>query len=321
MLSLNRLPPRQRAEMIAHVTGGRALPKDIAEQIVDRTDGVPLFIEELTKSVIESGIVAETGNQYAAVDPVTPLAIPTSLQASLLARLDRLAPTREVAQIGAALGRQFSHEMISAVAMMPQQQLDDSLAQLVHAELIFRRGTPPNAEYTFKHALVQDAAYSTLLRSRREQLHARICKTVENEFSDIVAAQPEMLARHCAEAKLIGKAVNYYLKAGQQSMARWARTEAVAQLQKGLQLLANLPDDAARKELELNLRISLGNALLATNGLSAPEPGEAFARARQLCEQLNQPPQLGEVIKWQFRFASSEETWSRRNAMQRRSVT
>src|SRR6516225_7098516 len=194
MLMLNRLPRRQRAEMIAHVTGGKALPKDIAEQIIDRTDGVPLFIEELTKSVVESGIVAEDGDRYAAAGPVPSLAIPTSLHASLLARLDRLAPVREVAQIGAALGRRFSHELISAVAMMPQQQLDDALAQLVSAELIFRRGRPPDAEYTFKHVLVQDAAYSTLLRSRRQQLHGRIAATLERQFPEIVAARPALLA-------------------------------------------------------------------------------------------------------------------------------
>src|SRR6202007_2877112 len=170
-------------EMIAYVTGGKALPKEISDQIVDRTDGVPLFIEELNKNVVERGIVTEAGDHYAVAGPIAPLAIPTSLHASLLARLDRLAPTREVAQIGAALGRSFSHELISAVAQMPQQKLDDALAQLVSAELIFRRGTPPDAEYTFKHALVQDAAYSTLLRSRRHQLHARIAATLEGEFS------------------------------------------------------------------------------------------------------------------------------------------
>jgi class 3 adenylate cyclase len=164
MLSLNRLPKRQRAEMIAHVAGGKALPKEIADQIIDRTDGVPLFIEELTKTVLESGIVIEAGDHYAVKGPIAPLAIPTTLHASLLARLDRLAPTREVAQIGAAIGRQFSHELISAVAAMPQQQIEDSLVQLVKSELIFRRGTPPDAEYTFKHALVQDAAYSTTIR-------------------------------------------------------------------------------------------------------------------------------------------------------------
>ena len=177
MLTLNRLAPRQRAEMIGHVTGGKALPREISNQIVDRTDGVPLFIEELTKSVVESGLVTDTGDSYVGTGPAAPLAIPTTLHASLLARLDRLAPTREVAQIGAALGRSFSHELISAVAQMPQHKLDEALEQLVGAELIFRRGTPPDAEYTFKHALVQDAAYSTLLRSRRQQLHGRIATT------------------------------------------------------------------------------------------------------------------------------------------------
>jgi class 3 adenylate cyclase len=176
LISLNRLPRRLRAEMIAHVTGGKVLPQEIADQITDRTDGLPLFIEELTKAVVESGLLVETGDQYVATGPVTALAIPTSLQASLLARLDRLAPTRDVAQIAAALGRHFSHELISAVAAMPRQQMDDALAQLVNAELIFRRGTPPDAEYTFKHALVQDAAYGTLLRSRRQQIHCPHCR-------------------------------------------------------------------------------------------------------------------------------------------------
>jgi class 3 adenylate cyclase/predicted ATPase len=308
MLTLNRLPLRQRAEMIVHVTGGRALPKEIAEQIMDRTDGVPLFIEELTKSVIESGIVAETGDHYAAIDPAAPLAIPTSLHASLLARLDRLAPTREVAQIGAALGRQFSHELISAVAMMPQQQLDDSLAQLVHAELIFRRGIPPNAEYTFKHALVQDAAYGTLLRSRRQQLHARVATTLEDQFPEIVAAQPALLAHHSVEAGLAEKAVVYWLKAGLQAIARCAMEEALAQIRKGLDLLSDLPDGAVRWEQELDLQIALGHALMATKGMAAPEPGEAYARARELCEQLNRPWQLGPVLvgQWVFRLGRGE---------------
>src|SRR5262249_14746735 len=161
------------------VTGGKALPKEVADQIVDRTDGVPLFVEELTKAVVESGILTDMGDRYTAVRPVPALAIPASLQASLLARLDPLAPARDVAQIGAALGRQFSHELIGAVAAMPPAQLDAALAQLMSAELIYRRGTPPDAEYTFKHTLVQDAAYSTLLRSRRQQLHARIAATLQ----------------------------------------------------------------------------------------------------------------------------------------------
>jgi class 3 adenylate cyclase len=195
LMTLSRLLLRQRAELISQMTGGKTLPREITEQIVERTDGVPLFIEELTKSVIESGVVADAGS-FTFTGAVPSLAIPTSLQASLLARLDRLAQTREVAQIGATLGRSFSHELISAVAEMPRQRLDAALEQLVHAELIFRRGSPPDAEYTFKHALVQDAAYSTLLRSRRQQLHGRVAATFENHFAEVVASQPELIAQH-----------------------------------------------------------------------------------------------------------------------------
>jgi predicted ATPase len=314
MLTLNRLPRRQGAEMIAYVTGGKALPKEIADQIVERTDGVPLFIEELTKSVMESGIVAEAGGHYAVAGPVAPLAIPTSLHASLLARLDRLAPTREVVQIGAALGRSFSHELLTAVAGMPQQRIDEALAQLVTAELIFRRGTPPDAEYTFKHALVQDAAYSTLLRSSRQQLHARIAATLESHFPEIVAAEPALLAQHCTEAGLAEKGISYWLKASQQS--RCAMTEAVAQLRKGLGLLSAIPHGTARQEQELDLQITLGQALMATKGYSAPEPGAVFARARQLCEQLNRPQQLGRVLVGQldFHFTRGELDQAERHA-------
>jgi class 3 adenylate cyclase/tetratricopeptide (TPR) repeat protein len=308
LLSLSRLPPRQRAEMITHVTGGKALPKEIADQIIDRTDGVPLFIEELTKAVVESGILTETDDHYTVTEPVAPLAIPTTLQASLLARLDRLAPTREVAQIAAALGRQFSHELINAVAAMPRQQLDDALAQLVHAELIFRRGTPPDAEYTFKHALVQDAAYSTLLRSRRQLLHARIAKTLEDQFPEIAVAQPELLAQHCAEAGLAEKAVIYWLKAGQQAMVHSASMEAVAQLRKGLDMLTKLPDGPWRQQQELALQIALRPALAATKGYSAPDVGETIARARALAEQIDRPEYLEPLLygQWVFHFGRSE---------------
>ncbi len=302
LLSLSRLPPRQRAEMIAHVTGGKVLPKEIADQITDRTDGVPLFIEELTKAVVESGLLVDSGDRYVATGPVAPLAIPTSLQASLLARLDRLAPIREVAQIAAALGRQFSHELISAVAAMPPQQLDDALAQLVRAELIFRRGTPPDAEYTFKHALVQDAAYGTLLRSRRLQLHARIAATLEDQFPEIVAAQPALLARHCAEAGLAEKAVVYWLKAGQRALARSAMTEADAQLRKGLDVISSLPDGRGRRQQELDLQLALGSALAATKGYSAAEVGETIARARALAEELDRPEYVVPLILGQCVF-------------------
>jgi predicted ATPase len=281
MLTLNRLQHRQGAEMIAYVTGGKALPKNIAEQIIDRTDGVPLFIEELTKSVVESGIVTEAGDRYALTGPMAPLAIPTSLHASLLARLDRLAPTREVAQIGAALGRSFSYELISAVAGMLQQKLDEALEQLASAELIFRRGRPPDAEYTFKQALVQDAAYSTLLRSGRQRLHGQIAASLEREFPEVVAAQPQLLAQHFAEAGLNEKAVAYWFEAGQQAVARCAMTEAVVHLSKGLELLLEQPDSPKRKEQELSFQTTLGHALMAARGLGASEAGDAFTRARR----------------------------------------
>jgi predicted ATPase len=320
LLALNRLPPRERAEMIAGVTGGRALPEDIAHQIIDRTDGVPLFIEELTKSVVESGILVEAGDRYVATGPMALLAIPTTLQASLLARLDRLGTTREVVQVGAALGRQFSHELISGVAAIPQPDLNEALAQLVRAGLIYRRGAPPDAVYTFKHALVQDAAYGTLSGRRRQQLHVHITATLEGQFPEIVETQPELLARHCADAGLLEKAVGYSLKAGQQAIAQGAMTEAVAQLHKGLDLLFGVPDSGARQGQELDLQIALGHVLLATKGYAAPDPGVAYARARQLCEQLHRPAQLGSVLvgQYAFRFVRAELDQAERHAEEMR---
>ena len=241
LLALNRLPPQQRAVMISHVTRGKALPKEITDQIIDRTDGVPLFIEELTKSVVDSGWVTEAGDHYATTGSA--LAIPTTLQASLLARLDRIASTREVAQIGAALGRSFSHELISAVAVIPQPQLDDALNELVRAELIFRRGTPPNAEYTFRHALVQDAAYATLLHSRRRELHARVADTLERaRVIDRAAVRPEILAYHLAQTASTDRAVAYLREAAQVAAERWANAEAVQHLSRTRELSSRLDD-------------------------------------------------------------------------------
>ena len=278
------------------MTGGKALPKEIADQIIDRTDGVPLFIEELTKTVVESGLLTDLGDHFTVAGPVPPLAIPTSLNASLLARLDRLAPAREVAQIGAALGRQFSHELISAVAPMPQQQVDDALSQLVSAELIFRRGTPPDAEYTFKHALVQDAAYSTLLRSRRQQIHARIVQVLEEQFPATSETGSALLAHHCTHAGFVEKAISYRRRAAQQATARSAMVETVAQLTQGLELLADLPGGAERDELEIDLQVALGAAFITTKGFAAPEVERAFERARELCRQRADHPQLPTVL-------------------------
>src|SRR6267142_482965 len=292
LLSLSRLPRRHRAEMIAHVTGGKTLPAEIADQIIDRTDGVPLFIEELTKSVVESGWMTDAGDHYSIVGPVVPLAIPTTLQASLLARLERLAPTREVVQIAATLGRQFSHELISAVAEMPQPQLERALEQLIRAELVFRRGAPPDATYTFKHALVQDAAYSTLLRPRRQQLHASIVPVLERQFPEIVAARPALLARHCAEAGLTEKAINYWRTAGEQAVRRSTMAEAVAHFGKAINLLANLPKSPERESSELSLQLALAGAITAAKGWASPQAGEAYARARELCREAPEGAEL-----------------------------
>ena len=207
-----------------------------------------------------------------------------------------MAPAREVAQIGAALGRQFSHELISAVAPMPQQQVDDALSQLVSAELIFRRGTPPDAEYTFKHALVQDAAYSTLLRSRRQQIHARIVQVLEEQFPATSETGSALLAHHCTHAGFVEKAISYRHRAAQQATARSAMVEAVAQLTQGLELLADLPGGAERDELEIDLQVALGAAFIATKGFAAPEVERAYERARELCRQRADHPQLPTVL-------------------------
>jgi class 3 adenylate cyclase/predicted ATPase len=308
MLNLNRLPPRRCAEIVVQVTGGKRLPREIADQIVERTDGVPLFIEELTKTVVESGLVVDTGDRYNVAGPLTQFAIPATLNDSLLARLDRLAPTREVAQIAAALGRHFSYELISAVAPMPKRQIDEALARLVGAELMLQRGVPPDAEYTFKHALVQDAAYSTLLRSGRQQVHSRIVAVLESQFPEIVTGQPALLAHHCGEAALIEKAVGYWLRAGQQALVRSTMMEASAQLQKGLDLLAKLPDGQGREQQELDLQIALGRALSATMGYSAPAVAATFARARVLAEHLDRREYLVPLLhgQWVYYFNLSE---------------
>jgi class 3 adenylate cyclase/predicted ATPase len=315
LLSLSRLPPRQRAEMIVQVTGGKSLPKEIADEIVDRTDGVPLFIEELTKAVVESGMVTKAADQFHSIGRVTSIAIPTSLHASLLARLDRLAPVREVAQIAAVLGRQFSHELISAVAFLPQQQLDDALVQLVGAELIFRRGMPPDAEYTFKHAMVQDAAYSTLIRSRRQQIHSRIAATLEEKFQDVVMAQPEQLARHCAEAGLVEKAVGFWLIAGQQAVGRSANAEALSHLGRGLELLKEMSDATEVRQQEIRLLVTRAVALRIAKGYGSDELLAALVRARKLCQLHDDPRQMFQVLFGLWTATGGRGDWPEAQAL------
>jgi predicted ATPase len=286
MHPLSRLGRREGSAMIERLAGGRALPREVVDQIIARTDGVPLFIEELTKAILESGALQREGERYVLTAAVPSLAIPTTLHASLMARLDRLAPVRRVAEVGAVIGREFSHELIAAVSEWPESDLNDALQQLVSSELIYRRGTPPDAVYAFKHALVQDAAYGTLLRGVRQELHARVAAVLEERFPEVAATQPELLAHHCAEGGLAERAVDYCFAAGERALRASANVEAIEHLSQGLQSLQSLPDTPQRQQAELRFQTTLGPAYMATRGLAAPEVAQAYQRADELCRAL-----------------------------------
>jgi predicted ATPase len=297
-IPLTRLDRRDGAALVGRVTGGKALPKEVMDEILARTDGVPLFIEELTKTVLESGMLQERDDHYVLVRPLPSLAIPTTLHASLMARLDRLAPVREVAQIGAVAGREFPYALLNAVAGLPQDRLQEALDQLVQSELIFRRGEIPHAVYTFKHALVRDAAYAGLLKSRRGHLHALIASALEQQFPDIAQTQPETLAHHLTEAGLVEKATGYWLRAGKNAALRSANLEAIAHLQRGVELTGRLPASEGRDRSELDLQLVLGPCLIATQGPAASKAVATFSRARELCERLGEPPEYLQVMFW-----------------------
>jgi class 3 adenylate cyclase/predicted ATPase len=295
-LAMGRLGRRQGADLVGRLTAGKALPGEILEEIVAKTDGVPLFVEELTKTVLESGLLADAGDRWELSGPLPPLAIPATLHDSLMARLDRLAPVKEVAQIGAVIGREFSHALLAAVSPLSDDELAGALDQWVASELVFRRGAPPEATYSFKHALIQDAAYQSLLKSKRQQLHARIAGVLEQRFPDVAKTRPELLAHHAAEAGLVEKAVLYWERAARQSAERSAMVEAVAQARNGLGLLERLPDDTGRSRRELELQTTLAAALVATVGNAALETGQAYVRAKTLCEQLGDTTTLVPVL-------------------------
>jgi predicted ATPase len=320
MLTMSRLGRRQGADLIALVTGDKPLPAAIVEQIVARTDGVPLFVEELTKTVLESGLLADAGDRYELAGPLPPLAIPSTLHDSLMARLDRLAPVKEVAQTGAVIGREFSHELLAAVAPMSANLLADALEQLVNSQLVFRRGGPPEATYTFKHALVQDAAYQSLLKSKRQQLHARIAEALEQRFPDIGETQPEVLARHLTEAGLVAGAIPYWRRAGELAAGRSANVEAVAHLSKALELIGTLPNASALLDEELALLIAIGGPLMATKGYGAPEVECAYNRASALCDQLGRAAELFPVLRGLWSYYNVQGELRRAHALAERLV-
>jgi class 3 adenylate cyclase/tetratricopeptide (TPR) repeat protein len=261
-LTLGRLSSNDVENMVARVTAGRVLPVEVMEQIVSKTDGNPLFVEELTKTVLETRILVEDAEVYRLEGPLPPLAIPETLQDSLMARLDRLAPVREIAQLGAAIGREFSYSLVRALVGRDESALKHGLAQLEQAGLVFRRGQPPDAVYSFKHVLVRDAAYESLLRSRRQQLHGQIARALEERFAAIVASQPEIVAHHFTEAGLVDPAIEYWLKAGVKAYSLYANEDAVRFFERALTLLKKLPETRDNLERAVDICFQLRNALL-----------------------------------------------------------
>ena len=296
LLTLNRLPEAQVRSLVERVAG-KSLPAEVLEQILARTEGVPLFTEELTKTVLESGLLRDTGDRYVLDGSLPPLAIPATLHDSLMARLDRLAPVKEVAQIGACIGREFDHELLAAVVPLPDADLVAALERLVAAELVFRRGVPPATTYIFKHALVRDAAYQSLLRKRRQELHANIATALETDFPQTLEARPELVARHFDDAGLFDKAVGYWLRAGRLAAGRSANVEAIAHLRSGLASLAALPAGEPRSRLELSLQLALGGPILATKGFASREAEVVYQRARELSRELDNDADLFTAIR------------------------
>ena len=279
-MALNRLGQRDGIALVEHMSG-KTLSNHLVAQIVTRSDGVPLFVEELTKTVLESALVTSRDGQV-----FPPLAVPATLQASLQARLDRIEAAKEVAQAGAIIGREFSHALLIAVAGLPEPKLLHGLQQLVEAGLATSRGTPPDASYTFKHALVRDTAYGMLLRGHRRELHARAAAALEDQSPELREVQPELLAHHYTEAGLIELAITYWAKAGRRSVARSAMIEAAAQLRQALRLVPELPEGSVRLRQEQELQGALGGVLFALQAWSGGEAVHAYTRAHELAEQL-----------------------------------
>jgi class 3 adenylate cyclase/predicted ATPase len=305
-LTLNRLGAREIEAMIDRVTGNKELPESIRQDIIERTDGIPLFVEEMTKAVLEAETESDAGSTVAAV-PSSPLAVPATLHASLMARLDRLGPAKELAQIGAALGREFSYAMVEAVGQKDAPQLRSTLERLKEAGLLFQQGMPPHASYLFKHALVQDAAYGTLLREPRRALHARIAEALESQFTEITENQPELLARHCAEAGLIEKAAGLWGKAGLRSAARSALVEAAAQLTRALDQIASLPATPALRHAQIKLQIAVTSTLWLLKGPAAWETISAAEQARRFIQQAKE---LEEPLEDPLLFAFLYGYWT-----------
>jgi predicted ATPase len=331
-VALNRLGERDGSHLVEHLAGNAGVSSELVAEIVERSDGVPLFIEELTRAVVEAG--ADRSALTVSGVPASKLAVPATLHASLLGRLDRLGPTAKlVAQAGAAIGREFSYDLVAAAAELAEPELQDALLRLVGSGLVFQRGAPPASDYLFKHALVQETAYSTLLRGPRQALHRRIAVALEAQFPSLIEARPELAAHYYGEAAMADKAVPYWLLAGKLSVARSAVEEAIAQLRRGLGLLNSLPETLERSRLELDLHIPLISALIGARGYAHAEVSAALDRARQLvapprqpghrftspsCTASGWPTSTEETSKGYWNARSNFWRWRRRNPVPRR---
>jgi class 3 adenylate cyclase/predicted ATPase len=307
-LTLNRLERPQVEALITRLARGKRLPPEAITSIVTRADGVPLYVEELTKALLESGLLQEQADQYQLTGPLSAVAIPTTLQDSLMARLDRLPTGREVAELGAVLGREFAYEMLRALGVVEEARLQEGLAQLVNAELLYQRGRPPRARYIFKHALVQDAAYQSILRRTRQHYHRQVAELIETRFADLVETEPELVAHHYTEAGCPEQAIPYWQRAGQYASARSANLEAVSHFTTGIELLQTLPETPAHTQHALTLHLALGAALQMAKGHAAPEVEHAYTQARALCQQVGETPELAPVLfgLWRFYIARPE---------------
>jgi class 3 adenylate cyclase/DNA-binding response OmpR family regulator/predicted ATPase len=308
MLTLDRIGRDQSHAIISEVIGHRTLPREVEEQIIDKTEGIPLFIEELTKSVLESDLAENVGDRHVAPGRLPLLAVPASLLDSLTARLDRLGPAKEIAQIGSVIGREFSQPLLAVVARASTTSLQAALAQLEASELVFANRQSSDVTYRFKHALLQDAAYATLSRVKRQQLHSLVAEALENGFPLTVETQPELLAHHFTQAGLTDRAVDYLLKAGQRSIEHSANVGAIGHLTYALELLRGLPDAPQRKHARFRAEVMLAHAMMAAYGYAAPMRREALLRARALIDNSTDPAQKFALLYgiWAFHYVAGE---------------
>jgi class 3 adenylate cyclase len=307
-ITVNRLSHAQVEQIATGMTDGKTLPAAVLQQIIAKTDGVPLFVEEITKAILESGQLTAVDDHYELTGSLRTLTIPATLQDSLMARLDRLVTAKAVAQYAAVIGRQFSYDLLHAVSQVNEAMLQHELGRLVEAEIVYQRGVPPQAYYFFKHALIQDTAYESLLKSTRQHYHQSIAQVLEAQFPETAETQPELLAHHLTEAGLTEQSVAYWYKAGQSAVQRSAHVETISHLRHGLELLQTLPEAPDRVQREVDMLIALGASLIMTKGWAAPEVGETYTRAQQLCQHLEDPYQRFSVLRglWSYYVVRAE---------------